>query len=91
MADTHARFRRKKARHVPPTDKDMTKMGWRGFVSRFINVSCCGMSFENDYTGCPQKSGMLKVTLIGLLKNVVISSDETLSSEKNDNKIIEIG
>ena len=47
------------------------------------------------YTGCPLKSGTLDfVTLIFeniIVFSYIISSDKTLSSERNDTKIIEIG
>ena len=42
------------------------------------------------YTGCPQKSITLDFHYFDILKNIayLISSDKTLSSEKNDTKIL---
>ena len=45
------------------------------------------------YTGCPQKSGTLDCCYFDIWKysiTLLISSDKTLSSEKNNTKIIEI-
>ena len=57
--------------------------------------SWVGFLFYSIYTGCPKKKQNAQFSLLAIrfffFFFLYISSDKTLSSEKNDTKIIEIG